>query len=191
MEEGATVAATEERSVSFPAAHAALEGSWERVPTRSSHPGFFLAATLDRLDARTRRAVREPGDVADGSRVAVASTGSVEAAADDGVEESGHGVVLGDTRARVTEPAALEALVAEVRAELVRRGAAEHWDEAMVRTLASAAGLEFGPLCAVAGGLIGQEVVKAVSLRDAPTCNVLCVDGRASSATGFRVPVAP
>lgn len=44
------------------------------------------------------------------------------------------------------------------------------------------AGAEMSPVSAVLGGLLGQEVMKALTGKDEPAFNVLCFDGRDSSA---------
>lgn len=42
------------------------------------------------------------------------------------------------------------------------------------------------PVCAVMGGMIAQEVVKAISRKDEPLCNVLCFDGTSGDGTVVR-----
>ena len=47
-----------------------------------------------------------------------------------------------------------------------------------VQTVAQQWGMELSPVAAVLGGVIGQEVVKALSCKDEPLCNVFVFDGR-------------
>jgi ubiquitin-like 1-activating enzyme E1 A len=44
-------------------------------------------------------------------------------------------------------------------------------------------GMDFSPVCAVVGGLLGQEILKAASGKDMPIKNFLCFDGNDLKAT--------
>jgi ubiquitin-like 1-activating enzyme E1 A len=43
--------------------------------------------------------------------------------------------------------------------------------------LASSASHEFSPVCAVIGGMLGQDMLKALSAREAPIANFFTFDG--------------
>lgn len=36
---------------------------------------------------------------------------------------------------------------------------------------------ELVPICAIVAGIMGQEVIKAISQKDEPICNYFCFDG--------------
>ncbi len=78
-----------------------------------------------------------------------------------------------------------------------RRVLAERWpglpssvlpDDVLLR-LVSLRGALFMPACAVLGGLLAQEVLKAMSRRDAPFHNWLLLDAAEGEATAMRVGV--
>ncbi len=54
--------------------------------------------------------------------------------------------------------------------------------EQLLRDAAGARGVEFNPVCAIVGGLVGQEVVKAASGKGEPVCNTLVFDARDTGA---------
>lgn len=39
------------------------------------------------------------------------------------------------------------------------------------------AGVDLVPVCAILAGILGQEIVKAISQKDEPICNYFCFDG--------------
>lgn len=45
------------------------------------------------------------------------------------------------------------------------------------RTLARVASFDLVPVCAILAGIVGQEIIKAVSQKDEPICNYFCFDG--------------
>ena len=49
-------------------------------------------------------------------------------------------------------------------------------DETRLNNLASVATVDMTPICAIMGGMIGQEVVKAISQKDEPICNFFFYD---------------
>ena len=65
-------------------------------------------------------------------------------------------------------------------------------DGAAVARMVSAAraGTEVSPVCAVMGGIIGQEVIKAISGKDKPVCNFFFFDGASGVGVTRRVPKA-
>ncbi|KAJ0406939.1 hypothetical protein ATCC90586_000200 [Pythium insidiosum] len=74
----------------------------------------------------------------------------------------------------------VDAFVAMARAELPRQGlSAELFSADELRALALHADVELAPVSAILAGVAGQEVIKAVSQRDEPVCNVFAFDGAA------------
>lgn len=53
----------------------------------------------------------------------------------------------------------------------------------LYRNVVSSFGVDFSPVCAIVGGILGQEVLKAISEKDLPVNNVLSFDGHSMSAT--------
>ena len=49
------------------------------------------------------------------------------------------------------------------------------------RELVRVADTELVPICAILAGIMGQEVIRAMSQKDEPICNYFCFDG----ATGI------
>lgn len=37
--------------------------------------------------------------------------------------------------------------------------------------------MDIVPVCAILAGILGQEVIKAISQKDEPVCNFFCFDG--------------
>jgi len=60
--------------------------------------------------------------------------------------------------------------------------------EAMASHLAATAQAELAPVCAVMGGVLGQEIVKFVSSKGKPIENVYVFDAMACAGKTFRVP---
>ncbi|KAF8527508.1 hypothetical protein BU17DRAFT_81694 [Hysterangium stoloniferum] len=54
-------------------------------------------------------------------------------------------------------------------------------------TLAHTAAFEFSPVCAVLGGLLGQDVLKALGGRDPPIANLFVFDGQTGSGAVSRL----
>ncbi|EEY66754.1 SUMO-activating enzyme (SAE), putative [Phytophthora infestans T30-4] len=46
-----------------------------------------------------------------------------------------------------------------------------------LQTLLRVADADLVPVCAIVAGIMGQEVIKAISQKDAPVCNFFCFDG--------------
>lgn len=63
--------------------------------------------------------------------------------------------------------------------------------EAMAHQLAATAQAELAPVCAVMGGVLGQEIVKFVSSKGKPIENVYVFDAMACAGKTFRVPLVP
>ncbi|CAM9534387.1 unnamed protein product [Chrysoparadoxa australica] len=75
--------------------------------------------------------------------------------------------------------------------ELKRNGVEGYLDNDELEQLSVTAGAELSPICAILGGLLGQEVVKAISLKGEPALNVFVLDGNTCQAKVFRSPKAP
>jgi hypothetical protein len=96
------------------------------------------------------------------------------------------------------QPADLAAIFAVQRAHLAGcslASAAEHvcalaqlpsdlLDGARLAALEAHAAPALAPVCAILGGLIGQEVVKVISGKDTPIDNCLCLDALAPAPNG-------
>lgn len=54
---------------------------------------------------------------------------------------------------------------------------------ALSRTMATTAAHEFSPICAIVGGLLGQDILKVLQGKDAPIANFLTFDGFIGGAT--------
>ncbi|CAM9955753.1 unnamed protein product, partial [Hapterophycus canaliculatus] len=54
--------------------------------------------------------------------------------------------------------------------------------------LSSTATAEVSPVCAILGGILGQEVIKAISGKGAPACNCVALTGMTGEAKMFRTP---
>jgi len=55
------------------------------------------------------------------------------------------------------------------------------------RALASCAEADLVPVCAILGGVLGQEVIKAVSQKDEPICNYFYFDGLSGAGTARKI----
>ena len=53
-----------------------------------------------------------------------------------------------------------------------------------VREMWSMRDAEISPVCAILGGMIGQEVVKYISMKDEPICNFFLYDGSEAGGGG-------
>jgi ubiquitin-like 1-activating enzyme E1 A len=56
-----------------------------------------------------------------------------------------------------------------------------------LREVASSAAHELSPVCAMIGGLLGQDILKYLSGREAPIANFLALDGTTGQATASRL----
>ncbi|CAM9434302.1 unnamed protein product [Ectocarpus sp. 6 AP-2014] len=55
-------------------------------------------------------------------------------------------------------------------------------------SLCATATAEVSPVCAILGGILGQEVIKAISGKGAPACNCVALTGMTGEAKMFRAP---
>lgn len=62
-----------------------------------------------------------------------------------------------------------------------------HSDFIKIRAVSTTAAHEFSPVCAVVGGMMAQDVLKALAARDAPIANFLTFDGNTGGATVCRM----
>ncbi|TYZ61300.1 hypothetical protein PybrP1_010524, partial [[Pythium] brassicae (nom. inval.)] len=78
--------------------------------------------------------------------------------------------------------ASADDFVAFAQALLEAQGLARDFFSAHdLRALAQVSGVDLVPVCAIVAGILGQEVVKAISQKDEPICNYFCFDGAAGS----------
>ncbi|KAH6912809.1 hypothetical protein BKA70DRAFT_776386 [Coprinopsis sp. MPI-PUGE-AT-0042] len=61
---------------------------------------------------------------------------------------------------------------------------------AILESLSTSAEHEFSPVCAIVGGMLGQDILKALSGREAPIANFFIFDGNTGSGTVCRLNVA-
>lgn len=47
----------------------------------------------------------------------------------------------------------------------------------LLRSLLCVFNVDVVPVCAILAGILGQEVIKAISQKDEPICNFFCFDG--------------
>ncbi|KAI9573546.1 hypothetical protein HD554DRAFT_2056919 [Boletus coccyginus] len=57
----------------------------------------------------------------------------------------------------------------------------------LIETLSTAASHEFSPVCAVVGGMLAQDILKALAAREAPIANLFVFDGTSGSGTVCRM----
>jgi len=57
----------------------------------------------------------------------------------------------------------------------------------LIETLSTAASHEFSPVCAVVGGMLAQDILKALAAREAPIANLFVFDGRSGGGTVCRM----
>lgn len=55
------------------------------------------------------------------------------------------------------------------------------------RIVASTAAHEFSPVCAVVGGMLAQDILKALAAKDPPFANFFTFDGTSGSGTVCRL----
>ena len=58
-----------------------------------------------------------------------------------------------------------------------------HWD----RTVATTAIHEFASVCAVVGGMLAQDILKALGVREAPLANFFTFDGNTGAGNVVRM----
>ena len=58
-----------------------------------------------------------------------------------------------------------------------------------IRTLATTAAHELSPVCAVVGGMLAQDVLKALAARESPIVNFFVFDGSTGGGTVCRMSV--
>lgn len=57
----------------------------------------------------------------------------------------------------------------------------------VTRTLATTAAHEISPVCAVVGGLLAQDILKALAAREPPIANFFTFDGNLGGGTVVRM----
>ena len=57
----------------------------------------------------------------------------------------------------------------------------------VTRTLATTAAHEMSPVCAVVGGLLAQDILKALAAREPPIANFFTFDGNLGGGTVVRM----
>jgi len=57
----------------------------------------------------------------------------------------------------------------------------------VIESMVSSAGCEFPPTCAVVGGLLAQDILKALAAKETPYANVLTFDGLTGGGTVIRM----
>ncbi|EIM86091.1 uncharacterized protein STEHIDRAFT_147609 [Stereum hirsutum FP-91666 SS1] len=60
----------------------------------------------------------------------------------------------------------------------------------LIETMATTAFAEFSPVCAVVGGLLAQDILKALGAREAPLANFFTFDGNTGGGTVVRMRMA-
>jgi ubiquitin-like 1-activating enzyme E1 A len=58
------------------------------------------------------------------------------------------------------------------------------------RTMSTTARHEFSPVCAVLGGMLAQDILKALAAREPPIANFFAFDGTTGSGTVCRMNMA-
>jgi len=59
--------------------------------------------------------------------------------------------------------------------------------QGLIEMLSTTASHEFSPVCAVVGGMLGQDILKALAAREAPIANFFVFDGASGSGTVCRM----
>ncbi|KAM3570119.1 hypothetical protein VYU27_007816 [Nannochloropsis oceanica] len=79
--------------------------------------------------------------------------------------------------------------VSESQAALLENGLEEGFlSEEELRALAISGRTELSPVCAVIGGILGQEILKAVSRKGEPALNCFLWDGETHEGRVIQVP---
>ena len=60
-------------------------------------------------------------------------------------------------------------------------------EESHTRTIATTAAHELSPVCAVVGGMLAQDILKALAARESPIANFFTFDGSSGGATVCRL----
>lgn len=55
------------------------------------------------------------------------------------------------------------------------------------RTMSTTAAHEFSPVCAVVGGMLAQDILKALAAREPPIANLFVFDGNTGGGTVCRM----
>ena len=58
------------------------------------------------------------------------------------------------------------------------------YTSAQLREMWAMRDAEISPVCAILGGMVGQEVVKYISMKDEPICNFFLYDGSEAGGGG-------
>jgi ubiquitin-like 1-activating enzyme E1 A len=157
---GVRAVVTEARELAFPSLRAALRGSWAALKPATTAPAVYAWAALHLAAAAAAAAEEEGRRGAGGGAPASAAAEGAAAAAAAARHCAAHGL------SAEAFPGAAEGACAQ---------------------LAAARGHALAPVCAVVGGLLGQEVVKLVSARDEPVHNLLCFDSAGLGAVTCAV----
>ncbi|KAJ3550575.1 hypothetical protein NMY22_g383 [Coprinellus aureogranulatus] len=65
-----------------------------------------------------------------------------------------------------------------------------HIPRDLIQSLSSTAGHEFSPVCAIVGGMLAQDILKALGGRDPPIANFFIFDGNTGGGTTIRLSMA-
>ncbi|KAF8916962.1 hypothetical protein CPB85DRAFT_230454 [Mucidula mucida] len=57
----------------------------------------------------------------------------------------------------------------------------------LTESLSTTAGHEFSPVCAIVGGMLGQDILRTLAAREPPIANFLAFDGNTGGATVSRM----
>ncbi|KAF0694258.1 Aste57867_14853 [Aphanomyces stellatus] len=80
-----------------------------------------------------------------------------------------------------------DAFAAQARARLDDEGVPDILDDTQLKQLAHVAQADIVPVCAIVAGILGQEVVKAISRKDEPLNNYFFFDGSTGAGTVRRI----
>ncbi|KDO28793.1 hypothetical protein SPRG_20000 [Saprolegnia parasitica CBS 223.65] len=87
-----------------------------------------------------------------------------------------------DAHGAFPSPAVAAAFTAFAHDQLVQQGLArDFFSSEVLATLAKVAHADVVPVCAITAGILGQEIIKAISLKDEPLCNYFYFDGSAGT----------
>ncbi|KAG6813586.1 hypothetical protein H0H92_009630 [Tricholoma furcatifolium] len=59
--------------------------------------------------------------------------------------------------------------------------------EALINAISTTAAHEFSPVCAIVGGMLGQDILKALAAREPPIANFFVFDGNSGAGTVTRM----
>ncbi|ETW02167.1 hypothetical protein H310_05736 [Aphanomyces invadans] len=77
--------------------------------------------------------------------------------------------------------------VALAKSQLEGQGLPGFFDDHQLATLAATAEADVVPVCAIVAGILGQEVIKAISMKDEPLNNYFFFDGATGEGTVRRI----